>query len=186
MASVPPLPHFRAALYPVLDEWTGEPGFRRTVIRFAVRCAWDPSGGVRPGTRVVGLALIAPELPASVLPHLVRTQSNVAVTPKAPPTWPSQGLPSWRGIPSPVGSVRIWLANELDHHGPVDFPLTVLLPDRDPPGPPARFALLGMDFFKHYNVRVILEYPGIVYRFDQVTGRQEVDPYGACGSIEVY
>jgi len=43
-----------------------------------------------------------------------------------------------------------------------------------------------MDFFRHYNVRLTLDYPGIAYRVDPIIGQREVDPFSHCGSLEVY
>jgi hypothetical protein len=78
------------------------------------------------------------------------------------------------------------LGNELDPANPVELPVIALLPPHDPPGPPTPFALLGMDFFKHYSVRVTLDYPDIVYRIDPGTGQRDVDPFSPCGWIEVF
>jgi hypothetical protein len=77
------------------------------------------------------------------------------------------------------------LSNELDPSKPIDLSLVALLPDHDPPGPPAPFALLGTHFLRHYNVRITLDYPGIVYRVDPVSGRQDIDRFSRCGSLEI-
>ncbi len=78
------------------------------------------------------------------------------------------------------------LANESDAANPVELPVTVLLPPREPSGPATPFAMLGMDFFRHYNVRITLDYPGIGHRDDPVSGRRDVDPFSQCGTVEVF
>jgi hypothetical protein len=186
MASGAATPFLRTPLHPILDEWTGEPALRWSMLRFGVWCSWEQKLGGQPIGKVAGIALIAPELPVSVVPLLVRMQSHIVTASGPPVGWQSRSRLLWRGLHAPVGQAIIRLGNELDPQNPVDLSLPVLLPTSDPPGPPARFALLGMDFFNHYNVRVTLDYPGIVYRPDPVSGRPDPDPFSRCGSIEIF
>jgi hypothetical protein len=66
----------------------------------------------------------------------------------------------------------------------IDFPLQVLLPDLDPPGPAPEWVYLGAQFLAHYAFRVTLDYSAIRYLPDPVTGRRRLDSQARCGSLD--
>ena len=94
-------------------------------------------------------------------------------------------IPSWRGIPCRWGHTEIAFRNYImeDATRPdawMPFSTLVLLPERDPPGPPARHILLGSQFFLHHSrLRLALRYGDIDY--DPATRRPL--PFSGCGEI---
>lgn len=62
------------------------------------------------------------------------------------------------------------------------FTTLVLVPDREPPGPPQINILIGSEFLRHYAFRILLSYDSITYIADGSTRR--LDRSVSCGHIE--
>jgi hypothetical protein len=74
--------------------------------------------------------------------------------------------------------------NDLSDEEPDTFPVLVLVPDREPSGPPSRHILLGAEFLTHYGLRLVIDYAAIRYLGDTATSQRRLDPSIPCGHLE--
>jgi hypothetical protein len=187
--AAPSGPLFRTSLAAFSETWSGGPNLRYPVVRFGLQSGWAVRDQTRPDERVygrLGIALLVPEIPFSVLPFGMREAGNIDCDLSLPDAWQSIPLPLWRGIPCRVGTTWLRLVNEIPPREPVEFRLLALLPERDLPGPRTEYVLLGMQFLVHYGFRVTLDYPAIQRRPDPETGQLVIDPLSSCGRLEIF
>jgi hypothetical protein len=157
------------------------------VVRFGLWPRWllpDPAGAARRFARAA-IAVVSPELPYSVLPFALRQAFGMAIDLTAPPNWQSRPVPAWRGVPCRIGTAVLQLHNVLPTPRELEFTFQALLPDRDPPGPPAQRVLLGSEFLRRFGLRVTLKYLAIRYLIDPATGLRQLDTRTPCGSLSI-
>jgi hypothetical protein len=185
MAS-PTDPYLRAALYPFPDYWAAGPGVSFPVVRFGLWAGrrLAPGTSTLPGIEnAIRFAALAPELPFSVLPFSLRHSAGLHCDALAAEGWRGSPLPTWRGVPCRFGTALITLSNTREP-GSVALPILVLLPERDPAGPPSEMAFLGMEFLVHYDVQVTLTYSALRYA-PAGEGRRQLDRSVPAGFLEI-
>jgi hypothetical protein len=186
MASSPVPPLCQIPLHPFIDTWSGGPGRTFTVIRFGVWASLLrlPPEGDEPAIGPIVLAMLQPEMPFAVLPVYLRESRQVLCDRTVGDSW--QGpLPVWRGIPCQIASVTVRFRNLLADPAPIELPLTVLLPDRDPAGPRQEQLFLGSRFLTHYGFRAVLEYSEFQYLEEDRPGNPRIDSRATCGFLEL-
>jgi hypothetical protein len=103
---------FRASVYPRPDHWSGGPGLAWPILRFGPLLSWEPpdtSDAAGPFRSVVE-AILAPDVPISVLPPATCQTFGVRLDPP-PPDWQGHPVPRWRGVLCQLGVASIWLRN---------------------------------------------------------------------------
>ncbi len=134
-------------------------------------------------------AVLAPELPYTVIPYGVRQKWNISPTIVPASEWPRQRIPTWCGISCDVGSISIVLPqHQLLGHRRVSsarrtFPLLALLPQSDPQGVPCREAYLGTDFFHFHGLSLIFHYRLVTYQTQRNTLAFTPNLSNACGYL---
>ncbi len=175
--SSPSRPYLHTPLYPVPDFWAGGPGLLVPILRVGLWVGLplsQPADGDAGLDHLIRLAVLNPEMPYSVLPFSVRESVGIRCDLSASANWQGRPIPAWRGIPCRVGHTVLTLHNERTPHT-VDLPLLVLLPDRDPPGPRPEMLYLGMEFLRHYGLRLSVDYGAIQYLPPDETGQRQLD-----------
>jgi hypothetical protein len=174
-------PFFRAALHAVAEHWPGGPGLTYPSMRFGLVSAWRIVSSESPdaGPRSLRQAVLVPEMPFSVLPFGVRQAGGIMCENVETDVWHSQPVPFWRGIPCRLGRAFMHLVDQRTRLT-TEFPVQILLPDRDPPGPRPEVVYLGMSFLRHYGFRLSWNYADL--RFLE-TG--QVDSSVTVGGLEI-
>jgi hypothetical protein len=156
-------------------------------VRFGLLASWEvaPSGAATGAeARALNVALLVPEMPLSVLPFSLRQGLGIRHEPAAGDTWQGRPAPTWRGVPCRLGTAWARLINQLPSPHPIDLPVQVLLPERDPPGPAPGNVLLGSLFLTHYGLRVALNYASFRYTVEPGTARR-LDSSVPAGHVEM-
>jgi hypothetical protein len=181
-------PLLRAALYPYLDSWVGGPGLSVPVIRFGLWAGWllSEHADAPPGIDVaIHFALLAPEIPYSVLPFSFWEKTRIRVEPVPEAPGAARPVPRWRGLPCRFGRSRIRLSSQ-DEDNRIELPILVLFPDQDPPGPRPEVAYLGAEFLVHYSMDVVLRYSSLQYTDPGETAASStIDRTSPAGYLEI-
>src|SRR4051812_1957065 len=96
---------FRTPVYPFLADWSGGPALVFSLVRFFVWVGW-PTGLQEESsqqTQTTDLAVLAPELPLSVIPASFRSRLNLRVGPASDEQWRRVPNPRWRGVICDLG-----------------------------------------------------------------------------------
>jgi hypothetical protein len=140
--------------------------------------------GDEPAFGPIVQAVLQPEIPFAILPAHLRESHRVLCDPTVAQGW--QGpLPVWHGIPCQVARVVVRFRNPQGEPDPIELPLLVLLPERDPAGPRPEQLLLGSRFLTHYGFRVVLNYSELQYLGEDSAGSPRIDSRVRCGSLEL-
>jgi hypothetical protein len=123
----------RFLLRPIEQEWFSSPGRAHAVVRFALWAGWLIS--TEPETRVFHTALLAPEMPISVLPRALSQELRIVWRATSDPQVVARPAPRWHGIPCTFVTTTARFLDSADGGEAVDLPIQFLLPDRDPLGP---------------------------------------------------
>jgi hypothetical protein len=142
-------PYFRCSLFPLFVETDGG-----RVGRFLLPTFWQVRSLLRAGVEGVpqrhDALVVLDDLFHSVLPYSFRQHQRLHTRPL------STSVPPWRGIPCTAAQTDVWLL-AVDGRTTLRLVLTVRLPDR-PADPDPQYPLIGFEFFRHYQPRVILDY----------------------------
>ena len=121
-------------------------------VQFHCETWWTCRSTRRHTWRARSDSLLATELPLSVLPPSIRDVLDVEITPV--PGW-RDSVPTWFGVKSSVGRVKIWLPVEATPRIYRNLSLLVLLPKDDLPDAPP-FVHLGTQFLMEYQTQILL------------------------------
>jgi hypothetical protein len=148
--------------------------------------SWEPPDSSDPLApfRSVIEAILAPEVPFSVLPRAVHQAFSVRLDPP-PSDWQGHPVPRWRGVTCQLGVASVWLRNSRQPHEAMEFRMLVLLPQADPPGPRLHDTVLGQQFLRQYRWRFVQDYSALRFIVPAAGQGQQPDPLAICGYLEL-
>ena len=155
---------FRTTLSPTIDHhYVGST--TTAVIRFGTLTGFgirETSQGHQPHTVV--RAVVASELPYSVLPHDLKIFHGIEIG-EAPEEYQSRPAPIWRGVPCSFIVVALWFRNYLvPDHRLTCFDVLMLIPQFSPTATDQLYLsdeqniLLGSEFFIREQFQILLRF----------------------------
>ncbi len=147
----PSSPLFRSPLSPAFVHEEGE-----RVGRFLLGTRWQVRRAGRPGVQGVPFhrdsLFVLDDLFFSVLPYSFCQTWRIHTR----PLLELGSAPPWRGIPCTFALADIWLLHA-EQPTTMRLNLTVRLPER-PADPDPPYPLIGFEFLRHYEPRLLLDY----------------------------